>query len=310
MPKMETASVNGFQYFDQPAADMMNTDTRKPLMELSGSPTQTQTDHQRRRSVATVSPLSDHTDNDEAGQVAAWSSPLPTPLSQHHARALSEQLLVPGKHFLEEQSMMDKARKSKPEQASDELEISGAGRALNDWWYWELGAASVSMTCISLLFLVLFKANGLPLSDWGMSIQPNSVIAILVTIIRTSMMVPLAACLSQLKWSGLLRHSGNLYSLQLFDDASRGPWGSFQMLINSDRKPMLAWFLAFVTVMALGMDSTAQQILEFPTRQVELTNITASMEFADDYTSKAFLERYTRKLRGASAPFFSFLEVP
>ncbi|OIW26634.1 hypothetical protein CONLIGDRAFT_482321 [Coniochaeta ligniaria NRRL 30616] len=158
------------------------------------------------------------------------------------------------------------------------------------WWWWEITAAALSIVCMSLILVLLMKISNISLSDWPLPIQPNSLIAVLTTVGKASLLVPVAACISQLKWRHFQQRQDHLQTMQLFDDASRGPWGSAVMLLSVRTRAVLAWAFAFVTVAALGIDPTAQQILEFPSRTVELKNVTARIGVATDYSSKGYLE--------------------
>ncbi|KAK5662711.1 hypothetical protein OQA88_8627 [Cercophora sp. LCS_1] len=164
------------------------------------------------------------------------------------------------------------------------------GDKLNGWWWWEVAAASLSTVCMVLLLILLLLTNDTPLEKWPLPIQPNSLIAVLTTGAKTTMMVPVAACLSQLKWRHYSRYTDKLQQLQVFDDASRGPWGSFIMILSLRKRAILAWSLAFVTIVALGIDPSAQQILDFPLRDSELTNLTVALGQSGNYLSKAFIE--------------------
>ena len=104
------------------------------------------------------------------------------------------------------------------------------------------------------------------------------------------MMVPVASCLSQLKWRHFMRRSDNLSILEVFDDASRGPWGSKILLLSIRRRALISWTLAIITIAALGVDPSAQQILDFPTRLTPLKNVTAVFGQANNYISKGYLE--------------------
>lgn len=139
-----------------------------------------------------------------------------------------------------------------------------------------------------LVLILLLHIDNQSLDSWLLQIRPNSFIGVLPTVGKASMMVPIAACLSQLKWRHYLRRPDRLHSFQLFDDASRGPWGSMAMLFNMQRRALLACSLALVTLAALGIDPSAQQILDFPMRETELRNATARLGRADNYTSKSF----------------------
>ncbi|KAI1735145.1 hypothetical protein F4680DRAFT_470214 [Xylaria scruposa] len=162
-------------------------------------------------------------------------------------------------------------------------------RPVSWWWWWEIGAAILSIASLLVLFILLSKSNGQPLQSWSLPIQPNSLIAVLTTVAKTSMMVPVASCLSQLKWRHFMHRPGPLNQFQVIDDASRGPWGSFIFLINGFKiRAFLPLSLAFVTVVGLGFEPSAQQILDFPERMSILTNVSAEVGIATDYLSKAF----------------------
>jgi hypothetical protein len=62
------------------------------------------------------------------------------------------------------------------------------------------------------------------------------------------------------------------------------------LLLSLRRRAILSWALAFVSVVALGIDPSAQQIPDFPSREVELTNVTAVLGRAEHYNSKAYVQ--------------------
>ncbi|KAK3367838.1 hypothetical protein B0H63DRAFT_565718 [Podospora didyma] len=77
----------------------------------------------------------------------------------------------------------------------------------------------------------------------------------------------------------------------IFDDASRGPWGSALMLSRVSAGSVLGSTLALVMVAGLGIEPSAQNILDFRLQTVVLTNTTAEMAVAaEDYDSEAFAE--------------------
>ena len=138
------------------------------------------------------------------------------------------------------------------------------------------------------LVAVLLKMDGIPLNDWRHIIQPNSLIAILTTVAKTSLMVPAASCISQLKWHHYQKPR-RLIELQVFDDASRGPWGSIVLIARLFRsRALVAMGLAIITVMALGIGPCAQQILDFSNQSTSLTNSTIMLGRADAYFAKGY----------------------
>ncbi|KAH7260342.1 hypothetical protein B0J15DRAFT_492385 [Fusarium solani] len=164
-------------------------------------------------------------------------------------------------------------------------------KAFDWWWWWDIGAAAVSVICLGLIVGVLVEANGKPRDSWPLAIQPNSIIAVLTTAGKSALLVPIASCLSQLKWRLIYTRARPLSYLQTFDDASRGPWGSFMMFWTLPLQSKLGCALALITILSLGIDPSAQQILDFPIKERRLDNVTAEMGVAQNYSSKSFLQR-------------------
>ncbi|ORY63891.1 uncharacterized protein BCR38DRAFT_202057 [Pseudomassariella vexata] len=144
------------------------------------------------------------------------------------------------------------------------------------------------------LVVILIKIDNTPLQEWSLQIQPNSLIAVLTTVGKAAMMVPAASCLSQLKWRHFQLRPQRLGDLEIFDEASRGPWGSAVLILRLCRKLrsqfLTVYGLAILTILALGFDPSAQQVLEFPLQESKLTNASVQIGRADMYFSKGFLE--------------------
>jgi hypothetical protein len=146
------------------------------------------------------------------------------------------------------------------------------------------------MAAIFSIIIILASFQDRPLADWTMPIQINSLIATLTTIGKTAMLVAVAESISQLKWLHFYQRAVPLNRFQDFDDASRGPWGAFTLLRTTNIRAVLASLGAIITIFGLAIEPMAQQILEFPARNVTLTNTTANLGRADSYYSKAFVE--------------------
>ncbi|KAI1746972.1 hypothetical protein F4782DRAFT_552818 [Xylaria castorea] len=157
------------------------------------------------------------------------------------------------------------------------------------WWWWEIGGSLLSIISIGLIVPVLKMVDDKSLNTWSYSIRPNSLIAILTTISKSSMTVSTASCLGQLKWDHFQYRPNPLDHIQIYDDASRGPWGSFLLLCTGRLKVITAWALALVTLFALGIEPSAQQILETSTRQSLLPNVTAQIGIAKNYSSRGIV---------------------
>jgi hypothetical protein len=103
------------------------------------------------------------------------------------------------------------------------------------WWPFEIIAAVVSALAMAALIGVLYRYDGRVVQDLPLSLTLNSVVAILATVSRTALMIPVASGISQWKWSwfhphGAILRGKKLEDLETFDNASRGSWGSLKLL--------------------------------------------------------------------------------
>lgn len=71
--------------------------------------------------------------------------------------------------------------------------------------------------------------SGKPLPEWQYGLTLNSVISILATFAKASLVLPVAEALGQLKWFWF-RRSRTLDDFAAFDEAVRGPYGSAFLL--------------------------------------------------------------------------------
>lgn len=135
-------------------------------------------------------------------------------------------------------------------------------------WIWEFAAAILSFTCLAAAVVVLSVYHGKPLSKWNFlfDANPNTVIAILSTLSRTALLVPVASCISQLKWIHLATSTRSLRDVQTFEDASRGPWGGLELIWRLNVKSKLAAWGSCITILTLAMGPFAQQLVSYPTR--------------------------------------------
>lgn len=187
----------------------------------------------------------------------------------------------------------------KPSQESTSIDLPSIHKTtrtiLRSWWR-EIVATICSITSMGLVLLLVLEIDNTALGTWNfhvgsLSIQPNTLISVLTTLGQTLMMVPVTACIGQLKWR-YFRRARHLHHMQLMDDASRGPWGSLLLLSRvASTRAGTASLLALVTVVALGIGPSAQQILEFRPAHVLLKNATAEIGLATTYSSKSYVSQ-------------------
>lgn len=129
-----------------------------------------------------------------------------------------------------------------------------------------MGGCALSVCCTIVIVVLLPYLDDKPLSQWHWVMGPNTFISTLITITKSSMLLPVAECLSQLKWRHFWLQSHPLAEIEAFDEASRGPWGAMLFAWRTKFKSRIALMGAFVMIGALAMEPLAQQIVQFETR--------------------------------------------
>jgi Protein of unknown function (DUF3176) len=97
-------------------------------------------------------------------------------------------------------------------------------------WYLEIGAVMLSFLALISTLVVLHYEDGKPIAQYSFYFSLNTVTSILGTTAKTSLAFALAACMGQGKWNWFRSRGSELVGFQRFDEASRGPWGSFKFL--------------------------------------------------------------------------------
>ncbi|KAG8161582.1 hypothetical protein KVR01_008569 [Diaporthe batatas] len=158
-------------------------------------------------------------------------------------------------------------------------------RCSSFWWWQELVSVIASFGCIVAVIVILRMVQDKPTDQWTFFISLNATIAALITAAKSTAMLSVAACISQWKWAYFLSKRRRLADLDIIEEASRGPLGSVQMLTT------VTWGLgtlgAVVTIVALGIDTFAQQVIsnEPVTRWTD--DGTASFGLAHSYNGSA-----------------------
>lgn len=106
------------------------------------------------------------------------------------------------------------------------------------WWLPELFASCLSILSFISLIILVNNYQGRPIQDTNLppSLTLNGLIALLSTIVRASLMVPVGSALSQVIWLSLCSKGGRrVVDLECADGASRGSWGSLLWLLRAKR---------------------------------------------------------------------------
>ncbi|RYC58830.1 hypothetical protein CHU98_g7379 [Xylaria longipes] len=136
------------------------------------------------------------------------------------------------------------------------------GSTRGSGWAWEYVALALSASAITTQIILLAYIDNLQLSHWRLPTSPTTVVSILAAISRASIGFTISSCLGQAKWNWLRKRPDSLLAFDRFDDASRGPWGSFWLIIWVRAYHRVA-IGAAVTILLLAFEPFFQAILSF-----------------------------------------------
>lgn len=132
-------------------------------------------------------------------------------------------------------------------------------------WLLEIISWIISASCMGAVIGVMIFHRDKPLPRWPLGLTLNAYIAILSKVSGAALLLPTSEALGQLKWSWFQRHSKKMWDFEIFDNASRGPWGSLLLLIRTKGKALAALGAA-ITLFSLALDPFFQQVVNFPER--------------------------------------------
>lgn len=158
---------------------------------------------------------------------------------------------------------------------------------LNSMWFWELLAAVASFGCIIAIAVILARMNGKALDRWTFSISLNATIAIFITAGKSLALLVIAACIAQAKWIHFKSSPRRLQELDFFESAARGPLGSLMLLFHVRWTLGIAGAGAIATILALGVDTFAQQVVKLDTRNVEAVKGDGTFGLSHGYNATA-----------------------
>jgi hypothetical protein len=136
----------------------------------------------------------------------------------------------------------------------------------NRWllsWRLELVALVMAIAALVATIITLYHYNHRPSPHWPARVSVNTLVSIYTTILSAGILLVTAEGLSQLKWSWFCSKDRLLKDIVIFDDASRGPWGSATLLCRVKLQYLIASLGALVTIFSLGTGPFAQQIIRY-----------------------------------------------
>ena len=135
------------------------------------------------------------------------------------------------------------------------------------FWLWEILSCLFSFLCMGAVIGVLAYEDGKPLDQWGFRVTPNAVVSFIAALAKSSFLLVIAETISQQKWLHFAQGPQKLNDLNIFDEASRGPLGSLQLLTLKHKNALIASGAAIVTILALFVDPFVQLVFTFPSQR-------------------------------------------
>ncbi|KAK4164095.1 hypothetical protein QBC43DRAFT_53988 [Cladorrhinum sp. PSN259] len=158
------------------------------------------------------------------------------------------------------------------------------GRTWVRGWWLEVVGVLVSLLCTASILVILIVMDGQPLGQWKLPyLSLPTTLSIFTTTSKSAILFGIGAAISQEKWRHFTqRRPQRLIDLDLFDQASRGPQGSFFLLFKKPK--VLASWGALATLLLLAVDPTVQQIIDLPTDDDQVDDGKASFGLAHNYS--------------------------
>jgi hypothetical protein len=146
-----------------------------------------------------------------------------------------------------------------------------SSRSVVKRWLLEIISWLVSALCMGAIILTLYILKDHALPKWPKGLTLNAFIAVLAKVAGAALILPTSEALGQLKWSWFQGDSKKMWDFEIFDNASRGPWGSLLLLIRT-KGQALAALGALITLFSLALDPFFQQVVDFPERWTLMYN--------------------------------------
>ncbi|KAF5703934.1 hypothetical protein FMUND_12778 [Fusarium mundagurra] len=130
-------------------------------------------------------------------------------------------------------------------------------------WAFEFTLLLVAVAVFTGLVVILKTYNNQELPDWeNLGITLNTIISILSTVLRVIITFIAFELLAQVKWDWMSATFRPLPQLQLFENASRGVYGSVRLLPLVLFRQPVALGAAMVAILSLGIGSFTQQSIQ------------------------------------------------
>ena len=212
-----------------------------------------------------------------------------TPSSSSHRDAMSGKHENPAAGIPPGKAVLITETLSPDDQRNDRASVarttrwpdSGPLGSLRIWWR-EMIACVIMFVMLFAILATLFPYQGRPLPKWPYNLSVNTLVSLLVTVMKTAILFILAEGISQLKWDWF-RQTRPLAHLPRYDEASRGAWGCVWLLVTLKGRSLVATIGALLVIISLVLDPLAQQLIHYVDCEVLSVRMPASLPRSSNY---------------------------
>ncbi|KAH7316913.1 hypothetical protein B0I35DRAFT_512755 [Stachybotrys elegans] len=164
-------------------------------------------------------------------------------------------------------------------------------------WLPEVLWCLTSVLLFIALITILHQYDGRSIPQWPLGLTLNTLVAAFATLCRAASVVPVTEGISQLKWNYFVGQQRPLRDLYLFDQASRGPWGSVHLL-GSLRGRIGAFVTpaALVLVTGLGTSFITQSAVSYSNELAGRPHDGAVVRAAPQYPDRTLNQQAERDI--------------
>ncbi|CAG9989251.1 unnamed protein product [Clonostachys byssicola] len=137
-------------------------------------------------------------------------------------------------------------------------------------WPWAFEAVALILSALQFMGIVgvLAYFNG-RMAETSAIITPNTIVSVLSTGSKASLLSAAAGCISQSNWVLFADQPRRLLDFEMVADASRGPLGSIRLLFSQHfRGGLLVRLGALITLFTIALDPFAQQLVKLQNIQI------------------------------------------
>ncbi|OOQ88061.1 hypothetical protein PEBR_14787 [Penicillium brasilianum] len=163
-----------------------------------------------------------------------------------------------------------------------------------DTWRFEILAWAFSVGCFVAICILLKVYENKVRPQLAYSLSLNAIISVLATGCKSALFLVVGEAVCQLKW---LHFRGprqqRLSGMQEFDNASRGPLGSINIIVSHQAKSLVCLGAAVIVIL-LAFEPFMQQVISYPALPVNITDgKAAAKQLYGALVSPAVLRNFT-----------------